>query len=103
MPLATMSPVFVGGFIRWMTERRARNEDERRDCRERGILFGSGLVGGEGLLGVGIAAYAVLTGRAPEGIGTAWAGSLEPWVPVIPFAFLIWMLWRAGQVGAKSD
>ena len=103
LPLATMSPVFVGGFIRWMTERKARSEDQRRDRRERGILFGSGLVGGEGLLGVGIAAYAVLTARAPGGIGSEWAGSLEPWVPVIPFAFLIWMLWRAGQAGAKSD
>jgi len=97
LPLATMSPVFVGGFIRWMAERKARNESERRDRRERGILFGSGLVGGEGLLGVGIAAYAVLTARAPEGIGSEWAGSLAPWVPVIPFAFLIWMLWRAAQ------
>jgi len=24
-------------------------------------------------------------------------GRGEPWVPVIPFAFLIWMLWRAAQ------
>jgi len=60
LPLATMSAVFVGGFIRWMAERKARNENERRNRRERGILFGSGLVGGEGLLGVGIATYAVL-------------------------------------------
>ena len=95
LPLATMSPVFVGGLIRWIAEKRARTEDDRRDRRERGILFGSGLVGGEGLLGVGIASYAVLTGRAPVGVGTEWAGALAPWVPVLPFAFLLWMLWRA--------
>jgi putative OPT family oligopeptide transporter len=102
LPLATMSPVFVGGLIRWIAERRARNEEDRRDRRERGILFGSGLVGGEGLLGVGIASYAVLTARAPEGIGSEWAGGLAPWVPVIPFAFLLWMLWRAAQAGASK-
>ena len=95
LPLATMSPVFVGGLIRWIAEKRARTEDDRRDRRERGILFGSGLVGGEGLLGVGIASYAVLTGRAPVGVGTEWAGALAPWVPVLPFAFLLWMFWRA--------
>ncbi len=46
-----------------------------------GVLFGSGLVGGEGLLGVGIAAYAVLMTRAPEGVGSGWAGVLEPFFP----------------------
>ena len=100
LPLATMSPVFVGGLIRWIAEKRARTEDDRRDRRERGILFGSGLVGGEGLLGVGIASYAVLTGRAPVGVGPEWAGALAPWVPVLPFAFLLWMLWRAAQARA---
>ncbi len=97
LPLATMSPVFVGGFLRWMSEKRARDEDDRRDRRERGILFGSGLVGGEGLLGVGIATYAVVTARAPAGIGADWAGVLAPWVPIRPFGFLVWMLWRAAQ------
>ena len=94
LPLATMSPVFVGGLLRWMSEKRARDEDDRRERRERGILFGSGLVGGEGLLGVGIAAYAVLTTSAPAGIGGDWAGALAPWVPILPFGFLVWMLWR---------
>jgi putative OPT family oligopeptide transporter len=97
LPLATMSPVFVGGFIRWIMERRAGDETERRNRRELGVLFGSGLVGGEGLLGVGIAAYAVLTTRAPAGIGSEWAGALEPWVPILPFGFLVWMLWRAAR------
>jgi putative OPT family oligopeptide transporter len=97
LPLATMSPVFVGGFLRWIAERRARNEGERRERRERGILFGSGLVGGEGLLGVGIAAYAVIASRAPAGIGSDWAGALAPWVPILPFGFLVWMLWRAAR------
>jgi putative OPT family oligopeptide transporter len=97
LPLATMSPVFVGGLLRWMSEKRARDEDDRRERRERGILFGSGLVGGEGLLGVGIATYAVVTTRAPAGIGADWAGALAPWVPILPFGFLVWMLWRAAQ------
>ena len=37
-------------------EARAANEARAQSRRERGILLGSGFVGGEGLLGVGIAA-----------------------------------------------
>ena len=46
--------------------------------RERGVLLGRGFVGGEGLLGVGIAAVAFMQNRKPDGIGTGWLG--EPWV-----------------------
>ena len=44
------------------------------DRRERGVLLGSGFVGGEGLLGVGIALVAVAKSRRPEVIGTEWLG-----------------------------
>jgi len=97
LPVATMTPVFVGGFLRWMMEKRAQNEDEANERRERGVLFGSGLVGGEGLLGVGVAAYAVLMTRAPEGIGPEWAGPLQPVLPLLPFACLVWLLWRSAR------
>ena len=33
--------------------------------------------------------------RAPEGMESAWAGAFEPWVPLLPFGFLVWLLWRA--------
>ena len=95
LPVATMTPVFIGGFLRWIMEKRAANTEEADERRERGVLFGSGLVGGEGLLGVGVAGYAVLMTRAPEGIGSAWAGAFEPFVPLLPFGFLVWLLWRA--------
>ena len=95
LPVATMTPVFIGGFLRWIMEKRAANAEEVNERRERGVLFGSGLVGGEGLLGVGVAGYAVLMTRAPEGFGSSWAGGFEPFVPLLPFGFLVWLLWRA--------
>ena len=97
LPVATMTPVFIGGFLRWIMEKRAANAEEANERRERGVLFGSGLVGGEGLLGVGVAGYAVLMTRAPEGIGSDWAGAFEPWVPILPFGLLVWLLWRAAR------
>ncbi len=75
LPVSTMTPLFVGGLIRWWMERGANDEETVQGRRERGILLGSGFVGGEGLLGVAIAAAAIMLGRRPDGIGTDWLGS----------------------------
>lgn len=95
LPVSTMTPVFLGGLIRLWMERTAGADGTGR--RERGILLGSGFVGGEGLLGVGIAAAAFGLGRRPEGLGTGWAGS-EPGVAAagaVAFGLLVaWFLRR---------
>lgn len=75
LPVATMTPVFLGGMLRWWLARRAATEEEATARRDRGVLLGSGFVGGEGLLGVGIAAAAFIIGGKPEGFGTGWLGS----------------------------
>ncbi|MBC8875258.1 MAG: oligopeptide transporter, OPT family [Planctomycetes bacterium] len=55
LPVSTMATVFAGGLLRWVMERRAGSEEDRLRRREQGVLFGSGLVGGEGVLGVMVA------------------------------------------------
>ncbi|UCC31093.1 MAG: oligopeptide transporter, OPT family [Phycisphaerales bacterium] len=83
LPVTTMVPVFLGGSLRWFVQRRAKSDAERNQRRERGVLFGSGLVGGEGLLGVAIAGvvfYQKMTAKDPTmdqplplEIGQDWA------------------------------
>ena len=75
LPVSTMTPIFLGGLLHWWL---TRNRDQAtKDARtERGVLLGSGFVGGEGLLGVGIAGAAFITGARPAGIGTDWASML---------------------------
>jgi putative OPT family oligopeptide transporter len=94
LPVATMIPVFLGGVMRWAIEKSAANENEAGRRREEGILFGSGLVGGEGLLGVVIAAVAFNLGRAPTGFGFDWAGAAAPIVALGAFALLAAVFWR---------
>jgi len=56
-----MAAVFVGGLTRHiLTSHPDPEEAERR--RERGVLFGSGLVGGGGLTGVLLALWVALRG-----------------------------------------
>jgi hypothetical protein len=80
--------------LRWFAEKRSDSKEQAEKRRERGVLFGSGLVGGEGLLGVGIAAVAVFLKRAPEGIGYAWAGNFAQILSIIAFVILGGLFWK---------
>lgn len=96
LPVSTMVPVLLGGGLRWWAERRAKGDEDRNDRRERGILFGSGLVGGEGLLGVaiaGAAGYAKWRGGEPWSIGYDWAGAAAPWLALLVFLGLAGGFW----------
>jgi len=69
LPLSTMAPVFLGGLLRHFLTRK-KDEKETEERKERGVLFGSGLVGGEGLTGVILALMAVLfKDKAKTGYG----------------------------------
>ena len=69
LPLASMAPIYVGGCLRAWTERRRPAAADQSDP---GILAAAGLVAGEGLAGVLVAALVAL-GVAPR--------SLAPRVP----------------------
>ena len=97
LPVSTMFPVFLGGLLRTILERKAVVEKERVARRDRGILIGSGLVGGEGLMGVviaGAAGYAVSRGREPWSLGYEWAGAAAVWLALALFVALIVLFWR---------
>jgi hypothetical protein len=78
-------------------ERGATTPADRTARRDRGILFGSGLVGGEGLIGVviaGAAAWAVAQDRPPWSLGQDWAGPAAPWLALALFLGLVWYFRR---------
>ena len=92
LPVSTMVPVFLGGLLRLGLERRATTDAERLTRRDRGILLGSGLVGGEGLIGVviaGAAGWAVSRGQTPWSVGYAWAGAAADWLALSLFVALL--------------
>jgi putative OPT family oligopeptide transporter len=74
LPVSTMTPIFFGGMLKLWLERSAKDKQEATGRRDRGVLLGSGFVGGEGLLGVAIAGVAFIQGTRPAGFGTGWMG-----------------------------
>ncbi|HEY0143759.1 MAG TPA: oligopeptide transporter, OPT family [Thermoanaerobaculia bacterium] len=100
LPVAAMVPIFLGGLLSWWTRRSAPNEEEGNARQDRGVLLGSGLVGGEGLVGVVIAFFVGVLGIGRDGIGSEWAGAAAPWLATALFAALIlWFAWFARSSG----
>lgn len=70
LPIHLSAPIFVGGIIRWFFERKktanAEEEKSKKDGIDRGVLYSSGLIAGEGLVGILLAVLAII----PFGKGT---------------------------------
>ena len=98
LPVSTMTPIFFGGMLKLWLERSAADEQQAVDRRDKGVLLGSGFVGGEGLLGVAIAGVAFWQGARPEGFGLGWLG--PEWVAnLVGFlAFLAFAAWFVNRI-----
>jgi putative OPT family oligopeptide transporter len=98
LPVSTMTPIFFGGMLKLWLERSSANEQQAVDRRDKGVLLGSGFVGGEGLLGVAIAGVAFWQGARPEGFGMGWLG--PEWVANLVgfFAFVAFAAWFVNRI-----
>jgi putative OPT family oligopeptide transporter len=91
LPVSAMTPLFIGGCLRSLTEWLAeRNKENAKDRVDKGILLGSGLIAGEGLMGVGVAIFATIKGERPTGwpLSGHWGEILA----IIVFALLGWFM-----------
>ena len=106
----TTSAIFVGGVLAWLVDlirrRRLFTEPQRLVSENKGILIASGLIAGEALMAVALAAlYFALPEDPPDGvssIASAWLG-FEPgtilsswggWLAAMVFAVVAWALVR---------
>lgn len=59
LPFSLNAGIMAGGVVRFIVEHRKGEEKEKKASIDRGILYTSGLIAGEGLMGVVLAALAV--------------------------------------------
>lgn len=60
LPIETITPIMVGGLIRWALDKRKKVDEETKERQTtKGTLFSAGLIAGEGLAGVVLALLAV--------------------------------------------
>jgi len=94
LPLELSVPIFAGGLIAWLVERRLGLHEEGPEAdraKQHGILFAAGLITGESLMGILIAIPIVVTSSADVlalpaslqfggALGLAIVGALAVWL-----------------------
>ena len=58
LPLELSTTIMIGGILRWFIDRKSKNADKDSEAGS-GVLFCSGLIAGEGLVGILLAIFAV--------------------------------------------
>ena len=83
LPFSLSAGIMCGGIIRWFVEKRTKNNEKlNKEAVERGTLYTSGLIAGEGLMGILLAVFAVahLDIDISSKFSIGQVGSLVMWV-----------------------
>ena len=102
LPIYLSTPMMVGGAVRWFFERKGGN----KEGIDRGVLYCSGLIAGEGLVGILLAVFAVIkVGGTSLGdiIGSCLPFSLGNWGGLVIFAALTATLFAVVSKKSKKN
>jgi uncharacterized oligopeptide transporter (OPT) family protein len=114
LPISSSSPLFVGGMIRWLVNRKMRHQLREHNLDEHqltaegdkspGVLLASGYIAGGAIAGIIIAFVQGVTTNFDTGL-TKWAevhnrfydGAQADWLALLPYLFLCVMLYFVGR------
>ncbi len=100
LPLSSMAPIYVGGCVRALLDR-GRKDSEGKTESDPGILAASGLVAGEGLAGILVAAL-VVSGVAPKSMAPRIVGLTGELGTVALVLAVCGFLYMAGRARKKT-
>jgi putative OPT family oligopeptide transporter len=114
LPLSSSSPIFIGGFIRWLVDRKTRQQashahltddqfNEESD-KSPGVLLASGYIAGGAIAGIIIAFLAGALDRFDAAL-TTWSAAHNPFfdgpnsdaLSMIPFLVICALLYYVGR------
>lgn len=83
LPIHLSTPMMVGGLVKLAIEKKKNlNEKQKKDIDENGILYSSGLIAGEGLVGIFLAILAVIP-VGKQTVGDIIGGFLPDMLPIL--------------------
>ena len=92
LPFSLSAGIMAGGVVRWILERRKTDDEkEKKASIERGTLFTSGLIAGEGLMGVILAICAVLKvdSKFVSPVALPQIGSLIIFIALLAYLYFV--------------
>lgn len=102
LPLRLTTPIAVGALVRFFFER-AKDGGLRHERRERGVLFGSGLIAGGAITGIVVAGLVVARVQEKIEVGSGWAGDASGLLAVIAFLLLTAALALSAGLGRRES
>jgi uncharacterized oligopeptide transporter (OPT) family protein len=114
LPLAASSPIFIGGLVRWLVDRRTRRHAAYASMTEEqyvaesdkspGVLLASGYIAGGAIAGIIIAFLAGALGDFDAAV-TKWASTSNPFfegpyadvLALLPFAVIVGFLYLVAR------
>jgi uncharacterized membrane protein len=104
LPLGTTFAIFVGGIIRWITDklrdRRGYNDAQKARVDNAGILTASGLIAGEALCGLVIAG---LVGSGRDVTLVHWTPSIGAALAALAVLLIIMIRVPLANAGRPED
>jgi putative OPT family oligopeptide transporter len=96
LPTQSTLMVVVGAVAGWWFERRADTRPRPEATKQLGVLLASGMIVGEGLVGVAVAALVAFSGQdfPLSLVGDAFANNGAVWLGGIAFAGVSYLLYR---------
>jgi len=96
LPTQSTLMVVVGAVAGWIFDRRATRGPRPEATKQLGVLLASGMIVGEGLVGVVIAALVAFSGRDfPLAlVGETFADGIAVWLGGLTFALVVYLLYR---------
>lgn len=105
LPIHLSTPMMVGGVVKWIVDKKSSTEKEKKDTDANGVLYSSGLIAGEGLVGIFLAILAIIPvgkknvgeiigGFLPEMIPALADANIGNIVGLVAFALLTFSLWK---------
>ena len=92
LPFSLSAGIMAGGAVRFIVEKLKGSDEEKKERADRGVLFTSGLIAGEGIMGIILAVLAVV--GVDQAIVLPFELPLRQLVSLIIFIILLFYLFR---------
>ena len=101
LPFSLSAGIMAGGIVRYIVEKIKGTDAEKKERADRGVLFTSGLIAGEGIMGIVLAVLAVAKVDSVINLSERFGFTTPQFVSLIVFVLLLVYLFRKCMKKAK--
>lgn len=102
LPFSLSAGIMAGGIVRYIVEKIKGTDEEKKERADRGVLFTSGMIAGEGIMGIVLAVLAVVKVDSVINLSAKFDFTTPQWVSLIIFILLLFYLYTRCMKKSKK-